>query len=215
MANLASPAVAHPTTTATDRPHTSSVTMAAVMVIAPLLLVTGRGLMLVPSARGFTTWWTVTHVMFLAGTVLMIPAALALSRLARGHAGPVLRDLGVAVVFVGALALAAQFVVDLTVSVLADGDPQAGGALFDQLQAVALIDLTLYVVGPALLFVGLIVQAVALARVRAVPRWAVIALVAGPSLDGIGRATGQAVVEVAGLALIAIAMAASAMWGAD
>ena len=182
---------------------------AAVMVIAPVLLATGRGLMLVPSAAGFTTLWTVTHVMFLGGTVLMIPAALAMHQLARGYARPWLRDLGLAIVFVGALALAAQFVVDLMVAVLANGDPRAGGALFDRVQASALVDVALYTVGPSLMFVGLIVQAAALATVRAVRRWAVIALVVGPSVVGAGRVTGSALVELAGLVLIAIAMAAA------
>lgn len=185
---------------------------AAVMMIAPLLLAAGRGLMLVPSAEGFTTLWTVTHVMFLAGTVLMIPAALAMSQLACGYARPWLRDLGVAVVFVGALALAAQFVVDLMVAVLANGDPQAAGALFDQLQTSAPIDLVLYTAGPSFMFVGLIVLAAALARLPRMRRWAVIALVVGPSVVGIGRVTGNALIEVAGLVLIAIAMAAASTW---
>jgi hypothetical protein len=176
-------------------------------MVAPVLLAAGRGLMMVPSAQDFTTLWTVTHVMFLAGTVLMIPAALALSQLARGYAKPWLRDLGVSIVFVGALALAAQFVVDLMVAVLAHGDPQAAGTLFDQLQASALIDLVLYTVGPSFMFVGLIVQAAALARVRSVQRWAVIVLGVGPPVVGIGRATGSALIEVSGLVLIAIAMA--------
>lgn len=215
MSNLASPAAADPAVAAMDGDTVRRGLGTAVMVIAPLLLVVGRGVMLVPSAEGFTTLWTITHVVFLAGTVLMIPAALAMSQVARGHARPLLRDVGVAVVFVGALALAAQFVVDLMVAVLAHGDSQAAGALFDQLQASALVDLVLYTVGPSLMFVGLIVQAAALARVRALPRWAVIALVVGPSVVGIGRATGRALVEVAGLTLIVIAVAASGIWGAD
>jgi hypothetical protein len=187
----------------------------AVMVVAPLLLVLGRALMLMPSAQGFTTLWTVTHVMYLAGTVLMIPAALAMRQLAHGHVPPLLRDAGVALVFVGALALGAQFVVDLMVAVLADGDPQAGGTLFDQLQASAPVGLTLYTVGPSLLFVGLMVQAAGLARVRTIRRWAAIALVVGPSVVGVGRATGLALIEVAGLVLIAIAMATAGLWAAD
>jgi hypothetical protein len=208
MPNLAASTADHRGAGA-DRPHADRVgrPLATAVMVAPLLLAAGRGLMLVPSAQDFTTLWTVTHVMFLAGTVLMIPAAVAMSQLARGYAGPLLRDVGVAVVFVGALALGAQFVVDLMVAVLAHGDPQAAGALFDQLQASALIDLVLYTVGPSFMFVGLIVQAAALVRVRSVQRWAVIALVVGPSVVGIGRVTSSALIELAGLVLIAIAMA--------
>jgi hypothetical protein len=181
----------------------------AVVVLAPLLLVTGRGLMMTPAARGFTATWTVAHVLFLTGTVLMIPAALVMSRLARGHAAPWLRDLGAAVVFVGAIALAAQFVVDLAVAVLAEGSQQTGGALFDRLQASTAVNVLLYLVGPSIMFVGLIVQAVALLRVPAQRHWAAVVLIVGPTVVGIGRATDQPPIELTGLALIATAMVAA------
>jgi hypothetical protein len=177
----------------------------AVVVLAPLLLVTGRGLMLAPAARGFTPTWTVAHMVFLVGTVLMIPAAQVVSHLARGRAAPWLRDLGVGLVFVGATALAAQFVVDLAVAVLAGGDPQAGGALFDRLQASTTVNVTLYLVGPSIMFLGLTVLAVAL-----LPgprrRWAAAVLLVGPTVVGIGRAADMPLVELAGLAMIATAM---------
>lgn len=181
----------------------------AVAVLAPVLLLTGRGLMSAPAARGFTATWTVAHLLFLAGTVLMIPAALVLSRLARGRAAPWLRDLGVALVFAGAMALAAQFVLDLAVAVLAEGDRQAGGALFDRLQSSAVINVVLYLVGPSVLFVGLIVQAVALLRAPAQRRWAAILLIVGPTVVGIGRGADLPPLELTGHALIAAAMAAA------
>ncbi|HSK97816.1 MAG TPA: hypothetical protein VK891_14435, partial [Euzebyales bacterium] len=181
----------------------------AVVVVAPLLLVIGRGLMTAPAARAFTPAWMVAHVLFLGGTVLMIPAAPVVSHLARDRAAPWLRDLGVALVFLGACALAAQFVVDLAVAVLADGDPQAGGALFDHLQASTAVNMVLYLVGPAVMFVGLIVLGTALLWAPAQRRWAAVVLMVGPSVVGIGRATDQPIVELVGLALIAVAMIAA------
>jgi hypothetical protein len=153
----------------------------------------------------------VAHVVFLAGTVLMLPAALVVSHMARDRAAPWLRDLGVVLVFAGALALAAQFVVDLAVAVLADGDQQAGGALFDQLQASTPVNVALYLVGPSIMFVGLMVQAAALLRVPAQRRWAAATLMAGPIVVGLGRAIDGALLELVGLASIAVALSAVAL----
>src|SRR5262245_23365605 len=104
----------------------------SVLVLAPALLVIGVLLMPVPDA------WTVSHLVFLAGTVAMLPAGVLLYEQLRPDR---LLWPARALMFAGALALAGQFLIDLVVLRLA-GNRTAAGPLFDTIQGSPALALT-------------------------------------------------------------------------
>jgi hypothetical protein len=113
---------------------------------------------------------------------------------------------GRVLMFVGALALAGQFLVDLVVMRLAAGDRTVAGPLFDTVQESAPLALTLYQAGPALLFTGLALVGVALVRRSRqwrLPGWL---LVAGTLVEGAARVTDLRAGEVVGLGLVLVAL---------
>jgi hypothetical protein len=171
-----------------------------VLALAPALLVTGVLLMPVPGA------WTVSHLVFLAGTLAMLPAGVLLHEVLRDDSPAWLPWSGRVLMFVGALALAGQFLVDLVVMRLAAGDRTVAGPLFDTVQESAPLALTLYQAGPALLFTGLALVGVALVRRSRqwrLPGWL---LVAGTLVEGAARVTDLRAGEVVGLGLVLVAL---------
>lgn len=186
-----------------SRPR-SSPPAAAALVVGPALLLAGVLLLPAPGA------WTVSHLVFLAGTLAMLPAGVVLHRLLGDAGPPWVGRSALALTLVGALALAGQFVIDLVVLRLAAGDRETAGAMFDLLQGAPAFALTFYTVGPALLFTGLAVSGAAM-LVRSGPRhrpgWA---LVGGTLVMGAARVAGARPGEVAGLVLILVALALTA-----
>ncbi|MBB5957062.1 hypothetical protein FHS29_003655 [Saccharothrix tamanrassetensis] len=168
------------------------------LVTGPVLLLVGVVLMLTPDQ------WTSSHLIFLAGTVAMLPVAVRLDTLLRDASPPWVRVPALVLTVVGALALAGQFVIDFTVLRLAHGEREAAGAMFDTLQESRVFALVFYQAGPALLFTGLALAAVGL--VNRSWRWAGGLLVAGALLVGAARVTGLRAGEVVGLALVVAAL---------
>lgn len=166
--------------------------MRILLPAGPALLLAGVLLMALPDA------WTVSHVVFLAGTLVMLPVAAALA----GLTAPVLGRVAQLLTALGALALAGQFLLDLAVDQLA-ADAAARGPLFDQLQSSPALFLTLYAVGPSLLFAGLALFGVGLLGRAPVPGWL---LIAGTLLTGLSRIIEQWPVQAAGGALILVAL---------
>jgi hypothetical protein len=173
--------------------------MRILLPAGPALLLAGIVLMAVPDA------WTVSHLVFLAGTLLMLPVAAALP----AYTGPVLGRVAQVLTSAGALALAGQFLLDLAVDQLVD-DAAARGPLFDRLQESPAIFLVLYAAGPALLFVGLAVSGAGTAGRHPVPGGL---LIAGTLLAGLARIVDQRPVEIAAGALILVALALLARAG--
>ncbi|MPZ83625.1 MAG: hypothetical protein GEV28_25830 [Actinophytocola sp.] len=171
-----------------------------ILALAPALLVTGVLLMSAPDA------WTVSHLIFLAGTLTMLPAGVLLHDLVRDDGPAWLPWSGRALMFAGALTLAGQFLIDLVVTRLAGGDRTLTGPMFDTIQESTPLALILYQVGPALLFTGLALFGIAFIR-RAgqwlLPGWL---LVAGTLTVGAARITDLRVVEVIGLGLVLAAL---------
>ncbi|CCH33224.1 hypothetical protein ABZ816_19150 [Actinosynnema sp. NPDC047251] len=167
------------------------------LVAGPVLLLVGVLLMM-------TDLWTLSHLVFLLGTVLMLPVASRLDVLLRDASPPWVRVPALVLTVVGALALAGQFVIDFTVVRLAAGDRAAAGKMFDVLQESPVFALVFYQAGPALLFIGLALAAVGL--VNRSWRWAGGLLVAGALVMGAARITGLRPGEVLGLALIVAAL---------
>ena len=164
------------------------------LVVGPGLLLAGEVLLALPDA------WTAGHAVFLAGALAMLPAAAALHRLLAGTRPRWLRGAGLALSALGALALAGQFLIDFLVARLAADQDAVRSALFDQLEGAPLIFLTLYAVGPALLFTGLAASGAAL---RGRPGWL---LVAGTLLAALARIVDQRLLEVAAGAVILLAL---------
>jgi hypothetical protein len=182
----------------------SSPGTAAALVVGPALLLAGVLLMPAPGA------WMASHLIFLTGTLAMLPAGVVLHRLLRDAAPPWMGRSALALTVAGSLALAGQFVIDLVVLRLAAGDRETAGAMFDLLQGSPAFALTFYTVGPALLFTGLAVSGAAM-LVRSGPRhrpgWA---LIGGTLVMGAARIAGARPGEVAGLALLLAALALTA-----
>jgi hypothetical protein len=180
---------------------TSRLAIATPLVAGPALMAVGVVLMMMPSA------WTVSHLIFLAGTLTMIPAAMVIHELVRGISPSWLPRVGLWLAVTGALALSSQFVIDLAVMELANGNRDVAGEMFDQIQQSSAFSLTLYIVGPALLFVGLAVFGAAMiirSRRWIQPGWI---LVTGALLMGLARVIGSRPTEVAALVIILIALA--------
>lgn len=171
-------------------------TRLSILAIAPTLLIIGVLLMPVSAA------WTVSHLIFLAGTIAMLPAGVLLHDLVRDGRPAWLPWAGRTLMFVGALALAGQFLVDLAVDHLAGGDKALAGPMFDTIQEATPFSLILYQVGPALLFTGLALFGAAF--VRRTGRWLLAGwlLVVGTLTVGAARVTDLRAVEVIGLGLI-------------
>ncbi|MFC4945697.1 hypothetical protein [Pseudonocardia sp. GCM10023141] len=175
-----------------------------VMVLAPGLMLAGVALMPAPGT------WNLSHLLFLAGTLLMAPAGLVLWRLLDGGGPPWLRHSGLLLVLLGVPALAGQLLIDLVVLQLAGGDRTGMGPLFRAIQASPTFDLLLYSSGPALLFVGLALSGAALLLRGGAPRLPGWALITGTLVMGAARVTDQHLAEIAGLAVILVALAAVA-----
>ncbi|MEV4776401.1 hypothetical protein LTA6_001438 [Microbacterium sp. LTA6] len=192
------------TTSSSPRQEPSRATRAAALVTGPALLLVGVVLMILP---GF---WTLSHLVFLAGSLAMLLTGLALIGLCADRRSAWPGRTALALTAAGALALAGQFVIDFVVIRLGDGDAEAVDRLFDRIQSAAPLDLIFYTVGPALLFTGLAVFGILLVlrpRLQRVPGWM---LVAGASLMGVARVVESRPTEVVALAIILIGLALTA-----
>jgi hypothetical protein len=163
------------------------------LIAGPTLLLVGLLMMLVPSA------WLASHLVFLAGTLLVPWTALALHDLLAG-APPWLRRSGLVLTCVGALALAGQFLIDFVVAQLAGTGDR--GPLFDRVQESPVFDAVFYTAGPALMFVGLLVSGAGLVGLGRRIGWL---LVAGTLVVGLSRLLGDRLVEVVGTAAVLLA----------
>lgn len=189
-----------PTTTSTRREPVGAV-RAAAMIIGPFLLLAGVVLMILP---GF---WTLSHLVFLAGSLAMLPTGVALHGLFVDRHPTWPTRTALLLTSAGALALAGQFVIDFVVVHVGGGDAEAVDRMFDTIQSAAPMDLIFYTVGPALLFTGLAVFGVLLIlrpNPRRLPGWM---LVAGASLMGVARVVESRPTEVVALAIIVVGLA--------
>jgi hypothetical protein len=185
------------------RPDTRPIPRAAglTLLAAPALLLVGTVLLSLPDS------WTAGHAIFLAGALLMLPAAAVLHDLLAGVGPAWLRHAGLALTAAGALALAGQFLLDFAVAQLAADDDATRSALFDRLQDAPLMALAFYTAGPALLFTGLALSGAAMVVPQAELARPGAILVVGTLVMGLARIVDQRVLEMAGLVLILLAFA--------
>ncbi|MCP2169739.1 hypothetical protein [Goodfellowiella coeruleoviolacea] len=122
--------------------------------------------------------WQAAHVSNLIGLLLCVPLALGLGRLLAGTRG---RGLAVGLTLVGVATSVVQFVVDIVAGLLA-ADRAEMSAISRGFTSLPGVQPVFYQVGPQLMFVGLLVLAVLLARAKALPWWGPVLVLAGPCL---------------------------------
>ncbi|WP_413752886.1 hypothetical protein NRF20_17825 [Streptomyces sp. R-74717] len=144
---------------------------------------TGRAV----SDYGPGVWWTLAHLLFLAGGLVFVPVFLGLRKTAVVRGG---RRAAVEVAawagLVGAAAVAVQAVIDLVVGFVA-ADEQAMSDLFGRVQDVPGVMPLVYTAVPLLFWLGLLalVTLLALFRRDLVRAWAPVAVLAGVVLTAI------------------------------
>ncbi|SCF96544.1 hypothetical protein [Streptomyces sp. Ncost-T10-10d] len=126
-------------------------------------------------------WWSLAHLLFLAGVLAFVPVFLGLRRLAGERAG---KRVAVAVAawtgLLGAVAVAVQAVIDLVVGFVA-ADKRAMGEIFERVQDIPGVMPLVYTVVPMLFWLGLLALVTLLAFFRRdlVRAWAPVAVLAG------------------------------------
>ncbi|NJP23600.1 hypothetical protein OHB01_38995 [Microbispora hainanensis] len=121
-------------------------------------------------SRGPGLAWTVGHLCFLAALVLFVQI---FGRLRAMAGGGVVATAGYAAGLIGALALAAQFTIDLVVGFLS-ADHDAMGPRFEAVKAIPGVEPVVYTVVPLLFYVGMVVLVARLAAGRRVPWWSAV-----------------------------------------
>ncbi|MGV9329760.1 hypothetical protein [Streptosporangium sandarakinum] len=116
-------------------------------------------------SRGPGLAWTSGHLAFIAALALFVPIYWRMRRLAGGNA---LATTSAVAGTAGALALLAQFAIDIAVGFMS-ADHAAMSPLFEQVKAVPGVSLAVYDGGPFLFYLGqlaLVVQLAVLGRVK-------------------------------------------------
>jgi len=122
--------------------------------------------------------WQAAHLVNLAGLALFVLVVRHLRGKLPGTRG---RDIAVVVTLAGVAATVVQFVVDVVAGLLAS-DKAEMNAITGQFASIPGARLVCYVVGPPLLYVGLLALAVLLVRARELPWWSPVLVLAGPAL---------------------------------
>ncbi|WP_182907957.1 hypothetical protein [Microbispora sp. H13382] len=118
-------------------------------------------------SRGPGPAWTMGHLFFLAALVLFV---WIFGRLRTMAGGGLTATAGYIAGLAGALALAAQFTIDIVVGFLS-ADHDAMGPRFDAVKAIPGVEPVVYTVVPLLFYVGMVTLVARLASQRRVPWW--------------------------------------------
>ncbi|TWG05254.1 hypothetical protein FHX80_113731 [Streptomyces brevispora] len=157
---------------------------ARAFLVAPALMAGYGVVRLIGRAMGDYgpgVWWSVAHLLFLAGVLAFVPVFLGL-RLPAGVRGG--RRAGVRLAagigLLGTAAVAVQAVIDLVVGFVA-ADKQAMSDMFDKVQDVPGVMPVVYTVVPMLFWLGLLALVTLLAFFRRgeVPGWSPLLVLAG------------------------------------
>ncbi|MEU6262251.1 hypothetical protein [Saccharopolyspora shandongensis] len=121
--------------------------------------------------------WQIAHLVNLVGLALFVPAVLGLRRQLPGRG----RTFWTVVTFVGVGTSFVQFVIDVVAGLLAS-DKAGMSAISAQVSAIPGARIVFYVVGPPLLYVGLLALTILLARANAVAWWCPALILVGSIL---------------------------------
>ncbi|MEV0703696.1 hypothetical protein AB0I53_38070 [Saccharopolyspora sp. NPDC050389] len=121
--------------------------------------------------------WQVAHLVNLVGLALFGPAVLGLRRELSGRG----RTFWTVVTLVGVGTSTVQFVIDVVAGLVAS-DKAGMREISAQVSAIPGARVAFYVVGPPLLYVGLLALTIMLARAKAVAWWSPALILVGASL---------------------------------
>lgn len=181
---------------------------------APSAWFAGWAIMRLWGHQGPGVGWTAAHTIWIVAMTMFALAALAIHRLQntpRGHTiGPISKiaaRAGLSASIAGALALIAQMVIDLTVGFRSATDA-AMDAHYQSVFAVPGLELAIYQLAPAALFVGLVTQVVSAATRNRVATSAAVLIVIGAIASALGHGApgGFRVIEGIGTLVILAAM---------
>ncbi|CAM3344255.1 hypothetical protein [Stackebrandtia soli] len=154
------------------------------LIGAPLLLLVGWAVMRLGSG-GVEPGWTVAHVAWVIDNLMFGVVAVAMARAVRPSTG-LGKALGwgfAGLALAGAAAMTAQMIIDLIGGAVTTTTAELG-EFFTTVQSAPGVELLVYQVGPALLFVALAAQSIQLATVRRVPVMAAVLVGAAVSIAG-------------------------------
>ncbi|MEL5959630.1 hypothetical protein AADR41_33570 [Streptomyces sp. CLV115] len=162
-------------------------TAATALLVGPALMagygvvrLVGRGV----SDYGPGVWWSVAHLLFLAGVLAFVPVFLGLRGLVgeRGG-GRAAATVAAWTGLLGAAAVVVQAVIDLAAG-FAAADKQAMSEMFDRVQGVPGVMPLVYTVVPMLFWLGLLALVTLLAFLRrdVVRAWAPVLVLAGTAV---------------------------------
>ncbi|GAA4892983.1 hypothetical protein LX16_1915 [Stackebrandtia albiflava] len=139
---------------------------------APLLLLIGWAVMRLGGAGGAEPGWTVAHVAWVLDNIGLAVVVITLFRrsLPAGLGGRLVAGTTLVVGLAGAAAMLAQMVIDLVVG-FATTDRSEMQAMSESIHDVPGVEPVVYVLGPVMLFVALLVQAVQLGVRRRMSWW--------------------------------------------
>ncbi|NRQ39355.1 hypothetical protein HII36_47165, partial [Nonomuraea sp. NN258] len=141
-------------------------------VTAPLLVLAGWALMRLGGTGGREPGWTLAHIAWALNSVMYGIVCVELHRRARDTSpgGRVLAAGALVAGVVGAGCLLVQMLIDLVVG-FSTGNRAGMRALSDRIHDLPGVQPVVYDVGPALLFVALVVQAIHLATQGRATAW--------------------------------------------
>lgn len=146
-------------------------------VAAPLLVLTGWALMRLGGSGGREPGWTLAHIAWVLNNAMLAVVCVELYRRAR-DTGRVLATGSLVTGLIGAGCLLTQMMIDLVVG-FATSNRAEMRALSGQIHDLPGVQAAVYDVGPVLLFLALIVQAVHLAVLgRVTTRFAILVTLA-------------------------------------
>ncbi|MFC7549623.1 hypothetical protein [Plantactinospora sp. GCM10030261] len=182
---------------------------AAGLVAAPLVWLAGWVVMRLGGSAGPNIGWDVAHALWIVSFVLFGAAAYGLYRMAGSSSTG---RVALAVAFTGAATLVVQMVIDLAVGWRA-ADKAAMSDRYDEVFAVPGVELVFFMIGPMLLFAGLLALVVVAAARHTVPVWRVLLVVTGIGLMAAGRQADGVLRLVEGLGAVLLWLALAPLAG--
>lgn len=162
--------------------------------IGSALLLVCWGLLNLTNHTGADTTWVYSHVLLLAGYLLIFIGALKLHETIKANSRNsyvrYINFASVGLVLLGFVAFIGQLTTDLVVGQVAQTQV-AMDALFTTIHDNLALHLAFYAVGPSLFFVGLLFLVLIALKVRALSRYAAIFAAVGITVVGVAFGVGN------------------------
>lgn len=191
----------------------------ALVGLGPGLLIIGWIVLVANVGSGANDVWMIGHSILFVANVAWVPLVWGMSARFTADVAQMVRRTPVTLALIGSLAIAGQLTIDMVAWALAL-DGAALSSFFAALRSEPIISLTVHTIGPATLFLGLLVMATQLHRTdpayraggRITALGTILVLVGALSTFSYVTLTGY-IVLFAGLVMLARAMMASSPGG--